>query len=56
MFDDRYVRDMQRMTDYLVASGRLKSPRHPLDYTYTDPLAAADPALVKVSGRFKVQG
>ncbi len=54
VFDDRYVRDMQRMTDYLVASGRLKSPRHPLDYTYTDPLAAADPALVKVPGRFKV--
>jgi ABC-type nitrate/sulfonate/bicarbonate transport system substrate-binding protein len=55
-FDDRYVRDMQRMTDYLVASGRLKSPRSPLDYTYTEPLAAADPSLVKVPGHFKVQG
>lgn len=54
VFDDAYVRDMQRLTDYLVESGRLKSPRNPLDYTYTDPLAAADPALVKVPGRFKV--
>ena len=52
-FDDAYVKDMQMMTDYLVASGRLKSPQHPLDYTYTTPLAAADPALVKVPGRFK---
>jgi hypothetical protein len=47
------VKDMQMMTDYLVASGRLKSPQHPLDYTYTAPLAAADPSLVKVPGRFK---
>jgi len=52
-FDDRYVRDMERLTEYLVASGRLKAPRHPLDYTYTDPSAAVDPALVKVAGRFK---
>ncbi len=53
VFDDAYVRDMQRLTDYLVETGRLKSPKNPLDYTYTDPLAAVDPALVKVPGRFK---
>ena len=53
VFDDRYVRDMQRMTDYLVASGRIKSARGPLDYTYTDPLAAIDPSLVKVAGKYK---
>jgi hypothetical protein len=41
------------MTAYLEASGRLKAPKSPLDYTYTAPLAAADPALVKVPGRFK---
>ena len=52
-FDDAYVKDMQMMTAYLEASGRLKAPKSPLDYTYTAPLAAADPALVKVPGRFK---
>ena len=54
VFDDAYVRDMQRLSDYLVESGRLKSPKNPLDYTFTAPLAAIDPALVKVPGRFKV--
>ncbi|HZH08383.1 MAG TPA: hypothetical protein VEY69_17085, partial [Lautropia sp.] len=48
-----YVDDMKAITDYLVASGGIKGPRDPLEYTYSDPLAAADPALVKVSGRFK---
>jgi ABC-type nitrate/sulfonate/bicarbonate transport system substrate-binding protein len=52
-FDERYVRDMERMSEYLVASGRLKAPKHPLEYTYTDPVAAVDKALVKVPGRFK---
>ena len=41
---------MERMSDYLVAAGRLKAPKPPLDYTYTDPVAAVDPALVKVAG------
>jgi ABC-type nitrate/sulfonate/bicarbonate transport system substrate-binding protein len=53
VFDDRYVRDMERLTEFLVASGRLKSPKHPLDYTFTDPVAAVDKSLVKVPGRFK---
>jgi ABC-type nitrate/sulfonate/bicarbonate transport system substrate-binding protein len=52
-FDQAYVTDMEMMTKYLEASGRLKSPQHPLEYTYTAPLAAVDPALVKVAGRFK---
>jgi taurine transport system substrate-binding protein len=52
-FDERYVRDMERLTDFLVASGRLKSPKHPLDYTFTEPVAAVDRSLVKVPGRFK---
>jgi ABC-type nitrate/sulfonate/bicarbonate transport system substrate-binding protein len=52
-FDERYVRDMERLTEYLVASGRLKSAKNPLDYTYSDPVAAVDPSLVKVPGRFK---
>ena len=53
VFDERYVRDMERLSEFLVATGRLKSPKHPLEYTFTDPIAAADPALVKVPGRFK---
>ncbi|MEO8487170.1 MAG: ABC transporter substrate-binding protein [Betaproteobacteria bacterium] len=53
VFDDRYVHDMDRLSEYLVASGRLKSPKSPLEYTYTDPTAAVDPSLVKVAGRFK---
>ena len=46
--------DMDQLTQFLVASGRMKSPKNPLDYTYTAPLAAVDPALVKVAGT--VQG
>ena len=52
-FDERYVRDMEKLSEYLAASGRLKSPKHPLEYTYTEPVAAFDKALVKVPGRFK---
>lgn len=53
-FDDGYVKDMEAMTSYLAASGRIKGPRNVLDYTHTAPLAAADPALVKVAGRVKL--
>ena len=53
-FDEAYLKDMRAMTDYLVASGRVKSPKDPLDYTYSDPVAAVDPSLVKLPGRFKV--
>lgn len=53
-FDQAYVKDMKAMTDYLVASGRVKSAKDPLEYTYSDPVAATDPSLVKVPGRFKV--
>jgi hypothetical protein len=52
-FDQAYVADMQALTDYLVASGRLKSPKDPLDYTYSGPVAAADPGLVSVAGHWK---
>jgi ABC-type nitrate/sulfonate/bicarbonate transport system substrate-binding protein len=51
--DQAYVDDMKAITDYLVASGSIKQPKDPLDYTYSDPLAAADSTLVKVPGRFK---
>ncbi|MEO6270629.1 MAG: ABC transporter substrate-binding protein [Lautropia sp.] len=52
-FDEAYLKDMQAMTDYLVSSGRIKSAQNPLDYTYSDPIGAVDPGLVKVAGRFK---
>ena len=48
-----YVDDMKAITEYLVASGSIKGPKDPLDYTYSEPLAAADPTLVTVAGRFK---
>jgi ABC-type nitrate/sulfonate/bicarbonate transport system substrate-binding protein len=53
VFDDAYVADMDALGAYLVASGRLRSARSPLDYTFTDPVAAADGALVKRAGRWK---
>ena len=53
-FDDAYVKDMDQMTAYLLATGRIKSAKSVLDYTFTTPLAAVEPGLVKVPGRFKV--
>jgi len=53
-FDQAFANDMKAMTAYLVASGRIKSPKDPLDYTFSDPVAAVDPALVSVPGRFKL--
>jgi len=53
VIDDAYVKDMDQMTAYLVASGRIKQAKSALDYTFTAPLAAVDPALVKVQGRVK---
>ncbi len=53
VFDDEYVKDMDLTTQYLVASGRIKTPKNALDYTYTAPLAAVEPGLVKVQGRFR---
>ena len=52
--DNAYVRDMKAMTDYMLASGRIKTAKDVLEYTYSDPVAAVDPALVKVAGRFKI--
>ena len=53
-FDEEFVKDMEQMTQFLVATGRIKAPKSVLDYTYTAPLAAVDPSLVKVQGRFKL--
>jgi ABC-type nitrate/sulfonate/bicarbonate transport system substrate-binding protein len=53
-FDDAYVADMRNMAEYLVASGRLKSVGDPMEYTYTAPVAAVDPGLVKIPGKAKI--
>jgi hypothetical protein len=45
---------MRSMAGYLVASGRLRSVADPMDYTYTAPVAAADPSLVKVPGKARI--
>lgn len=51
-FDQAYVDDMRAMADYLVASGRAKAVKDPLDYTYSGPAGAAG-AKVAVPGRWK---
>jgi taurine transport system substrate-binding protein len=52
--DDAYVADMRSMSEFLVASGRMKTVQNPMDYTFTGAVAAADPALVKVQGGMKL--
>jgi ABC-type nitrate/sulfonate/bicarbonate transport system substrate-binding protein len=52
-FSEAFVADMESMTQYLVRSGRVRQARHPLDYTFSEPLAAADPSLVRVPGRWR---
>jgi ABC-type nitrate/sulfonate/bicarbonate transport system substrate-binding protein len=52
-FDEAYVGDMERTAAFLEGAGRIKSRTHVLDYTYTDPVAEADAALVAVKGRWK---
>ncbi|NDH53699.1 MAG: ABC transporter substrate-binding protein [Betaproteobacteria bacterium] len=52
-FDSEYVKDMDLTTQYLLATGRVKTAKNPLDYTFTAPLAALEPGLVKVPGQFK---
>lgn len=49
-FDQAYVDDMARMTDFLVVSGRAAEALDPMSYTYTAPVAAVDPSLVTVAG------
>ncbi len=51
---EAYVADMRSLAGYLVASGRVKSITDPMDYTYTEPLAAADPKLVSIPGKAKL--
>jgi ABC-type nitrate/sulfonate/bicarbonate transport system substrate-binding protein len=52
VFDDEYVKDMERTTAFLETTGRIKKRTNILDYTYTDPIAEIDPSLVQVKGRW----
>ena len=51
-FDERYVADMQTMTDYLSSSGRIEEAMDPLSYTYTEPAAEAG-VTVEVAGTWQ---
>jgi ABC-type nitrate/sulfonate/bicarbonate transport system substrate-binding protein len=48
--DAQYVEDMNAITTFLQETNRISDPQDPLSYTYSAPLAAADPALVKIEG------
>ncbi len=51
--DDVYVEDMTAITGFLKDTNRIQDPQDPLSYTYSAPLAAADPTLVKIEGKWK---
>ncbi|GAB5377086.1 MAG: aliphatic sulfonate ABC transporter substrate-binding protein [Acuticoccus sp.] len=51
--DEAYVEDMNAVAKFLEATNRISSPMDPLSYTYSAPLKAVDPALVKVEGEWK---
>jgi len=53
VFDDEYVKDMERTTAFLESAGRIKSRTNILDYTYSDIIGELDPTLVKVKGRWR---
>lgn len=52
-FDENYVADMEATADFLEATGRIRDRMHVLDYTYTEPAAKVEPALVEVEGRWQ---
>ena len=39
--------------DFLEATGRIRDRMDVLDYTYTNPVAKVDPALVEVEGQWQ---
>ncbi len=51
--DETYVEDMAAITEFLKATSRIQAPQDALTFTYSEPLAAADPALVKIEGKWK---
>lgn len=52
--DQAFVDDMSAMATYLKATNRIQGERKGvLTYTYTAPMKAVDPALVKIEGQWK---
>lgn len=52
-FDDAYVDDMARTTEYLVTAGRIRRSVDAMSFSHTALLREIDPALVKVDGGWK---
>jgi ABC-type nitrate/sulfonate/bicarbonate transport system substrate-binding protein len=52
-FDQGYVDDMTRTTEYLLAAGRIRQNIEPMSYAHTALLKSIDPNLVKVDGGWK---
>jgi ABC-type nitrate/sulfonate/bicarbonate transport system substrate-binding protein len=50
---EAYVADMAATADFLEQSGRIRDRMDVLAYTYTEPLKAADPALVQAEGQWQ---
>lgn len=51
--DESYVEDMNAVAAFLQATNRISDPMDPLSYTYSEPLEAVDPSLVKVEGEWQ---
>lgn len=52
-FDQPYVDDMARTTEYLVTAGRIRRSVEPMSFSHTALLKEIDPKLVKVDGGWK---
>lgn len=51
--DQTYVDDMEAIQSFLVDTNRIQSPMDVLSYTYSAPLTAVDPSLVKIEGQWQ---
>lgn len=50
-FNEAYIDDMRKTTDYLLKAGRIRQNIDPLAYSNTALLKEIDPALVKIEGK-----
>lgn len=51
--DEKFMSDVDEVTDYLFSVGRIKSKMKAAEFIYTDGLKGADANLVKVEGTWK---
>ena len=52
-FDQAYLDDMTRTTEYLVTAGRIRRSVDPISFSHTALLKEIDPALVKIDGGWR---